>query len=127
MVCEIMRVRHAIVHAFALAAILGLVLTPMTRPVMAMPMTIQTAAGEQAATDRMAGTPEDMPCCPSKPSLPDCEKDCPFPALCNAVAIHGVSQTSLPLPLTLAAVILPGDPSALVSLAHAPPRKPPKA
>jgi hypothetical protein len=69
----------------------------------------------------------DMPCCPGKPSLPDCGKDCPFMALCGAIVLHGVSHGGLIVPLTLAAVILPGDPSALVSHAHAPPRKPPKA
>jgi hypothetical protein len=114
-------------RVLALVAIVGLLLAPMTRLVMAMPMGMQAAAGEQMAADSDAGTMDDMPCCPGKPSLPDCDKDCPFTALCGAVVILDVPQTSLPLSLTLAAVILPGDPSALVSLAHAPPRKPPKA
>jgi hypothetical protein len=112
----------------ALAAIAGLLLAPMTRLVMAMPMGgMQAAASEQMAADSNASAMDDMPCCPGKPSLPDCEKDCPFTALCSAVVLLGAPQTSLPLPLTLAAIVLPGDPSALVSLARAPPRKPPKA
>jgi hypothetical protein len=114
-------------RVLALVAIVGLLLAPMTRLVMAMPMDMQAAAGEQMAADSNAGAMDDMPCCPGKPSLPDCDKDCPFTALCSAVVLLGAPQTSLPLPLTLAAIVLPGDPSALVSLARAPPRKPPKA
>ncbi len=120
----ILRVLSRIV---ALAAVVGLLLAPMTRLVMAMPMGMPAAASEQMAADSNASATDEMPCCPGKPSLPDCDKDCPFTALCSAVMLLNVPQTSLPLSLTLAAVILPGDPSALVSLAHAPPRKPPKA
>ena len=119
----ILRVLSRIV---AVAAIVGLLLAPMTRLVMAMPMGMPAAASEQMASDSNASAMDEMPCCPGKPSLPDCDKDCPFTALCSAVMLLNVPQTSLPLSLTLAAVILPGDPSALVSLAHAPPRKPPK-
>jgi hypothetical protein len=108
-----------------LTAIVGLLLAPMTPPAMAMPM--QGAMSEHVIADSSAGAMDEMPCCPGKPSLPDCGKDCPFMALCGAAAILDVPQTSVPLSLTLAAVILPGDASALVSLAHAPPRKPPKA
>jgi hypothetical protein len=119
--------RSAIGRIFAVVAIAGLLLAPMTRLVMAMPMGMQAAASEQMAADSNAGAMDDMPCCPGKPSLPDCDEDCPFTALCSAVVLLGAPQTSLPLPLTLVAIVLPGDPSALVSLAHAPPRKPPKA
>jgi hypothetical protein len=94
---------------------------------MAMPLAMQNAMSAAMMADSLAGAPEDMPCCPDKPSLPDCDKDCPFAALCGAVVLHGVSQTSLVLPPTLIELLLPGDPAALVSLAHAPPRKPPKA
>jgi hypothetical protein len=114
-------------RVLALTAIVGLLLAPVTRLVMAIPVDMQAATSEQMSGDSKAGAMDDMPCCPGKPSLPDCDKDCPFTALCSAVVLLGVSQSGLPLPPTLAAVILPGDPSALVSLAHAPPRKPPKA
>src|SRR5262249_54569288 len=38
---------------------------------------------EQMSADSKAGAMDDMPCCPGKPSLPDCDKDCPFTALCS--------------------------------------------
>jgi len=112
-------------QVLALTAIVGLLLAPMTPPVMAVPM--QDAMGEHVMADSSAGAMDDMPCCPSKPSLPDCGKDCPFMALCGSAVFLGIPQTTVPLSLTLAAVVLPGNPSALVSLARAPPRKPPKA
>src|SRR5271169_1881138 len=119
-----MRGRSAVARVFALFAIMGVVLSPMARPVMAMPAAVHVAMDEHTATDAMAVAPDDMSCCPGKPSLSDYNKDCPLMALCGAMVLHGVSDTSLIVPLTLVAIILPGDPSALVSLADAPPRKP---
>jgi hypothetical protein len=81
----------------------------------------QAMGGEPS--DDMAG---EMPCCPQTPDVPDCDKYCPFMALCGATIIHSVSQASLTVPLAIIAIILPGDQSALASIAHAPPRKPPK-
>lgn len=127
---KLLAISRVLSRVLASLAIVCILLAPMTRLVMAMPVGIMgmpAAASEQMAADSGAGAMDDMPCCPGKPSLPDCDKDCPFTALCGAVVILDVQQTSLPLSLTLAAVIFPGDPSALVSLAHAPPRKPPKA
>jgi hypothetical protein len=70
--------------------------------------------------------PDDMPCCPHKPSLPDCSKDCPLMALCVTAPLHFASQASLMAPLTFVSIVFPGDQSDLVSVADAPPRKPPK-
>jgi hypothetical protein len=117
----------AITRILVLAAVVGVVSAPVARPAMAVPETMQGAMSEQMAADSEVGVSDDMPCCPGKPSLPDCGKDCPFMALCGAIVLHGVSHGSLIVPLALVSVILPGDQSALVSLAHAPPRKPPKA
>jgi hypothetical protein len=122
-----MTVLSAINRILLVLAVLGLVLAPMARPAMAVSVSMQDAMSNQVVADSEVGATDDMPCCPGKPSLPDCSKDCPFMALCGAIVLHGVSQNSLIAPLTLVAVMLPGDPSALVSLAHAPPRKPPKA
>ncbi len=118
-----MAVGSTIARVFAVLAMVGVVLSPMARSVMAMP------AAKSATMDEHMGVaaPDDRPCCPGKPSLPDCDKDCPFMALCGAMMLHNVSQTSLIIPLTLAAVVLPGEASPLVSLAYAPPQKPPKA
>ena len=109
----------------ALAAIVGFLLASMAPPAMAMPM--QGAMNERAMADLSAGAMDDMPCCPDKPALPDCGKDCPFTALCGAAVLYVAPQTGLLVLATLAAVVLPGDSSPLVNLAHAPPRKPPKA
>jgi hypothetical protein len=122
-----MTVLSAIARILVVAAILGIVSAPVARTAMAIPVAAPAAMSEQAAADLQVGATDDMPCCPGKPSLPDCDKDCPFTALCGAIVLHGVSQNGLIVPPMLVAVIWPGDPSALVSLAHAPPRKPPKA
>src|SRR5262249_4264188 len=82
---------------------------------------------EGAAADSTAAMPDDMPCCPGKPSVPDCDKDCPFMALCSAMVLHNSAQNGLIVPLVLASIVWPGEVPALVSLAHGPPRKPPKA
>jgi hypothetical protein len=42
---------------------------------MAVPETMQGAMSEQMAADSEVGVSDDMPCCPGKPSLPDCGKD----------------------------------------------------
>ncbi len=120
-----MMVLSAITRILLAVVVLGLVLAPMGGSVMAVAASMPGMS--EAVADSPASATDDMPCCPAKPSLPDCGKDCPFAALCGAIVLHGVSSSSLIVPLTLAAVILPGDQSALVSLARAPPRKPPKA
>ncbi len=123
----LVRIRFAILRVFALLSVVGLVLAPIARPVMAMPAAIHVTTGEPVASNTRAVAADEMPCCPGKPSVPDCDKDCPFAALCGAMALHNVSQASLIIPFAHIASILPDDPSALTSLAHAPPRKPPKA
>jgi hypothetical protein len=79
-----------------------------------------------AADSAIADAADDMPCCPGKPALPDCSKDCPLMALCITAPLYFVSQTSLIVPLTFASIIFPRDNSDLVSIAQAPPRRPPK-
>jgi hypothetical protein len=114
-------------HVFALLAVLGLALAPIVRPAMAMSAPMHASMGEPMAVASMApSASDDMPCCPGKPSLPDCGKDCPFMALCGAMPLQGVSQSSLIVPLTLVSIILPGYQSALASVAQPPPRKRPK-
>jgi len=125
---KFMRIRSVVAHVFAFLAVLGLVLAPLARPAMAMPANMHaTMVDPPTAPHDMAAMVGDMPCCPAKPSLPDCERDCPFMAACGVIVLHGTSQSSLIIPLTLLAIVLPGGSSALVSLAHTPPRKPPKA
>ena len=79
-----------------------------------------------AADSVIADAADDMPCCPSKPVVPDCSKDCPLMALCVTAPLYFVSQTSLVVPVTFVSIVFPRDQSDLVSIAQTPPRKPPK-
>ena len=112
-----MRFRSAFGRILAALAIVGLTLAPVVRPAMAM---------SGSAVDTVVADAADMPCCPSKPALPDCSKDCPLMALCVTAPIHFVLQTGLTVPLTFVTVVFSGARSDLVSIAQAPPRKPPK-
>jgi hypothetical protein len=111
---------------FALVAVAGILLAPTARPAMAMgtPIAMVAAGGDDSAT---ADAMDHMPCCPGKPSLPDCSKDCPLMALCVTAPLYFVSQTSLIAPLAIASIMLPGASPELASVAEAPPRRPPKA
>jgi hypothetical protein len=125
---RVMKLPALISRLFALVAIAGLLLAPIARPAMAIvvdtPMSVDhaTAAGSVGAEAM-----DDMPCCPGKPSLPDCSKDCPLMALCVTASLHFAPQTGLTVPRTIASIIFPGDFPELASVADAPPRRPPKA
>jgi len=123
-----MGIRLAIGRVLLFLAIAGLILVPIARPVMAMPADLSASIGKQLATDPMASTiSDDMPCCPSEPSLPDCGKDCPFMALCAAAALIAAPQAALSVPITFAGIVFSGDQTDLASIARAPPQRPPKA
>ena len=102
-------------------AIIGLAVVPIARPAMTLPNT-----NVAMVDDTAMGMPEDMACCPKQAPVPDCGKDCPLMALCVTAPIHFVSQTGLTVPLTFVTVAFPGAHPDLVSIAQAPPRKPPK-
>jgi len=123
-----MRLRSAFGSILAVLAIVGLALAPVVRPAMAVPTTTDVRASMSGAavdTD-IADAVDDMPCCPGKPALPDCSKDCPLMALCVTAPIHFVAQNGLIFPVTFVTVVFPGTHSDLVSIAQAPPRRPPK-
>ena len=124
-----MRVRSAIGRVLAVLAVAGLVLVPITRPAMAMSVATDMHASmgdAMAAGSVIADAADDMPCCPSKPTLPDCSKDCPLMALCVTAPLYFVSQTGLIVPVTFVSIVFPRDQSDLVSVAQTPPRRPPK-
>jgi len=123
-----MKLRSAFGRILAVLAIVGLALAPVVRPPMAVPVSkdVHAALSGSAVDTVIADAAADMPCCPSKPALPDCSKDCPLMALCVTAPIHFVSQTGLTILLTFVTVVFPGARSDLVSIAQAPPRKPPK-
>jgi len=123
-----MRIRSAFGSILAVLAIVGVALAPVVRPAMAVPPATDVRApmsGAAVDTD-IADAVDDMPCCPGKPALPDCSKDCPLMALCVTAPIHFVAQNGLIFPVTFVTVVFPGAHSDLVSIAQAPPRRPPK-
>jgi hypothetical protein len=124
---RVVTLRSAIARCFALLAIIGLVLSPMMRPAMAVAVAMPASDGVMAGMAEMeaTGMPADMPCCPGKPTLPDCGKDCPFMALCAGMALGG-PVFGLFVPLGLVSIVVPGNQSQLVGIWHAPPRRPPK-
>jgi hypothetical protein len=121
-------VRSAIARCFVLLAIIGLMLSPVMRPAMAMPMAIPPAvSGVAEMLDTQApGMAGDMPCCPGKPSVPDCNKDCPFMALCAGAVLLSEPLADAFIPLAVMGVVVPGDQSDLSGIAQAPPKRPPK-
>jgi hypothetical protein len=123
-----MRTRSAFGRILAILAIVGLALAPVVRPAIAVPVSkdMDATMNNSSIDSVIPDVADDMPCCPSKPALPDCSTDCPLMALCVAAPIHFVSQTGLTVPLTFVTVVFPGVHSDLVSTAQAPPRKPPK-
>jgi hypothetical protein len=123
-----MKLRSTFGRILAVLAIVGLALGPVVRPAMAVPVSkdMQAAMSGSAVDTVIADAAADMPCCPGKPALADCSKDCPLMALCVTAPVHFVSQTGLTVPLTFVTVVFPGAHSDLVGIAQAPPRKPPK-
>jgi hypothetical protein len=118
------KVPLAAFRILALLAFAGLLLAPMAGPVAAM-HSANGSVQEGTVADSAAAMPDDMPCCPGKRSIPDCDKDCLI--MCCAMVLHNTANNGLIAPLVLASTVLPGEASALVGLAQEPPRKRPKA
>jgi hypothetical protein len=116
----------AIRNLLAIVAIVGLVLGPIARPVMAMPAPMHTSiASDQAMVDGTAmAMPEDMPCCPTKAPIPDCGKDCLFMAMCATQFLaNAVQEMGLVIPLGLASVFFPGNDTDVAGLSQGPASK----
>jgi len=109
-------------HFLAALAWLGLMLTPLVTPV-AMAATDMTAVSVGMASMDM---PEGMPCCPDAQKKPDCDKDCPFMALCAGMAFPPTGDATIVVSLKLLATIGPHDDAGLGGLVHGPPARPPK-
>ncbi len=118
--------RFTIRYLLAALAMLGLVLGPMAAPTMAMPMSTDMASS--ATTDMNMNMSDAMPCCPDSPAKSDCQKVCPFMAVCAGLIFSGtVGGATLTVPTALLAVIAPRDDAKLNGLGQAPPPRPPKA
>jgi hypothetical protein len=114
----------------AISVISGLVLAPLSRPVMAgtMPEVSMSAMMEDmsasAASDEMAG---DMPCCPSKAAAPiGCDK-CVFMAACMGQLLAGPPAATFRPPFAVAGKIAPlRNDFRPDGLGHSPPEHPPR-
>jgi hypothetical protein len=96
------KIRVCCGQLLALLAIVSLVLAPIARQAMALPMAMASTAmaSTAMACTAMASMDDAMAvdsgavvaCCPSEPSQPDCSKDCPLMALCVTAPLHFASQ-----------------------------------
>jgi hypothetical protein len=114
----------------AIVMIAGLVLAPLSSPVMAGTMP-DAAMSEMANDMSMSATADelasDMPCCPTKaPAAGDCDK-CVFMAACMAKCFTGISSTVFHPWLTASQDVaaLRND-SWPDGLGHPPPEHPPR-
>src|SRR6476659_1182316 len=118
-----MKRQFTVRHFLAVLAWLGLMLAPLATPVaMVAPMDMTAGSGEMASMDM----PEGMPCCPDAQKKPDCDKDCPFMALCAGMAFPPTGDATIVVSLKLLATIGPHDDAGLGGLVHGPPARPPK-
>jgi hypothetical protein len=114
----------------AISVIVGLVLAPLARPVMAgttpeASMSAMTDDMSMSATsDEMAG---DMPCCPAKaPALIDCDK-CVFMAACMSQFVVGPLAAIFRPPFAVSSKIAPLQHDFRPDgLGHPPPEHPPR-
>ena len=123
----------------AISVIAGLVLAPLSRPVMAMESDasvpavaedMSMAAPAEVMADDMAAsnmTASDMPCCPSKaPSPLECDK-CIFMAACATKCFSGISAAVFhPVLVTSVRIVPLRNDSWPDSLGYPPPDHPPR-
>ncbi|RTL91470.1 hypothetical protein EJV44_19625 [Ancylobacter aquaticus] len=102
-------------------AILGLIAGPFTSPVSGFAM---AAAADMV----MAAMPDDMPCCPEKSAVPDCQKTCPLMATCMAKCVSvGPMLSNLAFVLRAESnAIRPGSDAMGDALSVEPPARPPR-
>ena len=112
-------------------AIMGLVISPVAKPAIAMAGALAAVAPIDHSDRRMDGSASmgEMPCCPDEiPAKSDCMKDCPLMALCMAKTMQNVTDGfALPIQFAMASVIFPGEERNPAFLLQSPPAKPPRA
>jgi hypothetical protein len=114
----------------AISVVAGLVLAPLSRPVMAgtAPDASMPAMADDmsmsAGADEMAN---DMPCCPSKAPAPiDCDK-CVFMAACMSKCFAGLTTALFqPVFAISAGLVRPQNDFWPDGLGHPPPEHPPR-
>lgn len=120
-----MKRNFAIRRLLAILVIAGLILAPVSRPVMAetsSDMSMQAMVHEASASDEMAN---DVPCCPSKVPV-DCDK-CVYMAACASICFTGISTNVVhPLPTASDQIASLQNDSWPDGLGHPPPEHPPR-
>lgn len=127
--------------------IAGLVLAPVSRPVMAMAsspdsrqammdamspsprdMSASADMADMAADVEMAADMADMPCCPSKAPAPvDCDK-CLYMAACASICFAGINASVLSPVFRASSHVLPVlNEFSPDGLRHPPPEHPPRS
>lgn len=114
----------------AIFMIAGLVMAPLSRPVMAQAssdVSMHAMMDDMSASGMADEMANDMPCCPSKAPAPiTCDK-CIFMAGCNAQCFTGLSAAIVQPPFTAAGTVMSlRDESWPDSLGHPPPDQPPR-
>jgi hypothetical protein len=125
-----MILRRLIARFLAISVIAGIVLAPLSRPVMAGKASDPSMAAMaddmsmRGTADEMAG---DMPCCPSKAPAPiDCDK-CVFMAACVNQFLAGPSAAIFHPPFAVSGKIAPlQNDSWPDGFGHPPPEHPPR-
>jgi hypothetical protein len=122
--------QFAIRRLLAILVVAGLVLAPLSRPVMAG--TVSDASMQAMADDMsMSAAGEEMaaamPCCPTKAPAPvDCDK-CIYMAACMSQSLASPTATTFRPPLAAAGKIAPLQNDAWPEgLRHPPPEDPPR-
>ncbi len=122
-----MVLRRLIARFLAISVIAGIVLAPLSRPVMAGKAPDPSMADDMSISgtaDEMAG---DMPCCPSKAPAPiDCDK-CVLMAACVGQLLVGPTAAIFHPPFAVSGKIAPlQNDSWPDGLGHPPPEYPPR-
>jgi hypothetical protein len=115
-------------------AVLGMVLAPMARPVMAMPAD-QSAGMHHHATMTTAGEPdnggistsEGMPCCPDEAPVSDCGMNCAMMMCAASLSPTLPGAAWLPVPKLAPSELVDYEEAALSGRSPGPPPRPPKA
>jgi hypothetical protein len=121
--------RHIAIHRLlAVLMIAGLVLAPVSRPVMAAlaPEVSMEAMADEMSPSAMTGEmASDMPCCPSEAPV-DCSK-CVLMATCMTKCFTGMTATFVhPFLVVSASMALQRNDFRPDDLGHPPPEHPPR-
>lgn len=111
----------------AILMIAGLVLAPLSRPVMAATTSGAAMSDEMSVTEMADAMAGDMPCCPAKAPAPiDCDK-CVFMAACMTKCFTGLTMAVFqPLFTVSAGLAQPQNDFWPDGLGHPPPEHPPR-